>query len=89
MKYLIKFWDKKSLVVSEKVGEQVKNAKENGTGCIRIDQALYEVKAISYIEPIKEKMEKNLLPEHVPDPVKKETLERMKKEMSERFNWNS
>jgi hypothetical protein len=34
-------------------------------------------------------MEKNLLPEHVPDPVKKETLERMKKEMSERFNWNS
>ena len=86
MKYLIKFWDKKELVVSEAVGEQVKQAKLLDIGAISIDNALYETKAISYIEPLKEN-KTPALPEPSGPAVSKETLDKMKKELAEKFGW--
>lgn len=89
MKYLVKFWDKHELVVSDKAGEQIKIAKQKKIECIKIGEALYEMKAISYIEPVKEQLEENLLPERVENPVKKETLEKINREIAEKFNWQS
>ena len=86
MKYLLKFWDKKQMIVSAEDGEKVMYAKEKKIDCVRINGGVYETKAISYIEPIKED-QKNLLPEKIHDPVKKETLDKMKKKLSEKFNW--
>ena len=86
MKYLIKFWDGHSIRVSKKVGEQIKIAKVNKIDCIKIGEAVYDIKAISYIEPIKEEPT-NLLPEKTGNPVQKETLDRMKRQLSEKFNW--
>ncbi len=88
MKYLLKFWDKKKLTVCEEDGEKVKLAKENKIECVRIAGGIYETKAISYVEPIKEN-KVPLLPERTEDPVKKATLDRVKKEIAERFNWNT
>ena len=88
MKYLLKFWDKKELVVSSSVGEQVKTAKLKGVKNIVIGSALYEVTAISYIEPIKQdKDELVQLPAAPQDPVKKETLKRMQRELADKFGW--
>jgi len=53
MQYLLKFWDKKEMSVSDEIGEKVKYAKENKIECVRIGDGIYETKAISYVEPIK------------------------------------
>lgn len=87
MNYLLKFWDGHELVVSEKVGEQIKMAKEKSIGIVKINEAMYETKAISYIEPMRDKGTPTPLLEAPPNPVKKETIERLKKEMAERFGW--
>lgn len=87
MKYLIKFWDKHELVVSEKIGEQLQLAKLKKIECVKIDNALYELKAISYIEPIKETQTHNLLPERITNPVRKETIERVTRELVKKFSW--
>ncbi len=88
MRYLIKFWDKHHLIVSDKVATQIKIAKEKKIECIKIENALYEMKSISYIEPLTEQQNDNLLPEKIESPVKKETLEKIKKELVNKFNWN-
>ena len=88
MRYLIKFWDKHHLIVSDKVATQIKIAKEKKIECIKIENALYEMKSISYIEPLTEQQNDNLLPEKIESPVKKETLEKIKKELANKFNWN-
>lgn len=87
MKYLVKFWDKHEKIVSEKAGNQIKLAKEKNIERIKIGDALYETKAISYIEPIKIEVPKPLQLQAPSNTVKKETIERLKKEMAARFNW--
>ena len=87
MRYIVKLWDKTSFKVPESAGKQIMDAKMAGIKTIKVGDAMYETKAIAMVEPIKEEP-KNLLPERSEDPVKKETLSRVKKEISERFKWN-
>lgn len=88
MKYLIKFWDKHELIVSQQVGIQIKIAKEREVKCIKIDEALYETSAISYIEPIVEEQDELFLPEAQGDTVKVDTLKRMNEQLAKKFNWH-
>jgi len=91
MTYLVKFWDKHKLTVSDKVGEQIVEAKNSKVDCIRIGDSIYETRAISYVERISPSRGKGVdgnLPALPPaSPVRKETLEKMKGEMAERFGW--
>lgn len=95
MKYLVKFWDKHEMIVSEKIGKQIQLAKEgkdkNGNSIIvdriYIGESQYELKAISYVEALKPERYQPLQLQAPNNPVKKETLERLKKEMAARFNW--
>lgn len=86
MKYIIKFFDGKSIIVDEMNGKKFIEAKLRKitnlyNGCP------YDDKSIAYIEEFKDKQEENLLPKRLENPVKKETLIKLKKELTKKFNW--
>jgi hypothetical protein len=92
MKYILKFWDKSEVLVSEAAWLQIMKEKHNGTSSIIVGKALYELKAIYAIEPVKDDRPANDFAQieggmEINRTVKKETLDKVKAEMAKKFGW--
>jgi len=89
--YTITFFDKSFVAVDETVAKGAIHAMNTGIKNIQIGGNMYAVSGISKIEKNKDQIagpDKDYVQIEGPDnPVRKETLERMKKELAEKFGW--
>lgn len=92
MSYLITLFDEETIVVSDEQGLQIQAAKVREVKNIRIGEDLYATGAIAKIKKIKPLSGQPEIGREFPpmldEPlVKKETIERVKKELKQKFNW--
>jgi len=85
--YLITFFDRTTKKINDSSATKIIKAKSSNTGTVTMMGGIYDLKSIAKIEPIIE--EKKYLPYKIEkNKVKKETIERITKELSQKYNWN-
>ena len=89
MTYIITFFDRTHLIVSDEQGEKIKMAKRMKVQNIEIGKSMYSVSTIDKIEPHKTRKADQLvaLPEAGETVVKKETIQKVTAALAEKFNW--
>lgn len=91
MSYLVKFYDNHTIIVSDQEGEKLKEARFpkfptlNNIKTFSIRDNNYSVSTIDRIERIQ--TEKKFNSALSAPPVSKEVLDRVSKELKNRFNW--
>lgn len=90
--YLIKFFDKEAIAVTEQEAEKIMNLIDQGNTHFRLNGEMYTCSSITRI--VKEKSvggpylsTPTVLLSAPANPVKKETFERVKREMAAKFGW--
>lgn len=84
--YLITLFDRKTLKVGKDLGEKVSIAKASGKSLtFGFNGGVYDIRSVSRVEPLtREKFA--ALPAAASKPVSKETLLRVRAEVSNKFN---
>jgi len=85
---MVTFHSGKTLTINREIAGNIKRAIKNGSTHFEIGNNFYAVSGVSYVEQYEaEKFPQ--LPEKTEIPVKRETLERIKKELKRKPGWEN